>query len=202
MVTGTARHLVSALRIVDAACCDRRDGWLTVSSVPIYLQVSHKLRQLIRSGEWPPGHPLPSQAELTRQYGVSVVTARAAVGVLRDEGLVVTRQGLGSFVRGDRPGVAGGSAPAVSTIVRHAGPGDPADGVVESVLARMPTPQEAREHHIVAGVPVLVVTRRRLAGSDPGQHTEVHARTVLPADRTILNYVVRLDPPDQAVAKG
>jgi GntR family transcriptional regulator len=171
-------------------------GWWTVSSVPMYLQVSEQLRRLIRSGEWPPGHALPSQAELTAQYGVSVVTVRSAVAVLRSEGLVVTRQGLGSFVRGDLPGATTlGTSVAPELTVTHLERrwcGDGPDGkAVESVQARMPTPQEAQEQHIVAGVPVLVVTRRALAAN--GKPAAKSTSTVLAADRAVFNYVVTLD---------
>ncbi|MFC7612386.1 GntR family transcriptional regulator [Actinokineospora soli] len=46
-----------------------------------------------------PGDRLPSFTELAERFGVATMTAQKAVGVLRDEGLVVTRQGRGTFVR-------------------------------------------------------------------------------------------------------
>ena len=46
-----------------------------------------------------PRAPLPSESYLQHQYGVSRGTVRAAVGILRDEGLVVTIGGRGTFVR-------------------------------------------------------------------------------------------------------
>lgn len=163
-----------------------------MASVPMYLQVSDQLRRLIRSGEWPPGHLLPSQAELTDRYGVSVVTVRAAVAVLRAEGLVVTRQGLGSFVRGDLPaGTTIGLVPnhAPTTTARRWS-GEDSAKAVESVHARMPTPQEAQDQRIVAGVPVLVVTRRPVADTARAAPADV---IVLAADRAILRYVIDLD---------
>ncbi len=74
-----------------------------LSDRPAYRQVADRLRQHIDSGEWPPGHKLPSESELMAQFGVSRVTVRLAVGALRSEGLIVTRQGRGSYVRDREP---------------------------------------------------------------------------------------------------
>src|SRR5215211_6745210 len=69
------------------------------SDRPAYRQVADRLRPPIESGEWPAGHKLPSESQLMAQFGVSRVTVRLAVGALRAEGLILTRQGRGSFVR-------------------------------------------------------------------------------------------------------
>lgn len=66
---------------------------------PLYAQLANILRDLIESGELKPRAPLPSESYLQHQYGVSRGTVRAAVGILRDEGLVVTIGGRGTFVR-------------------------------------------------------------------------------------------------------
>lgn len=66
---------------------------------PPYLQVADELRALIESGELAPGEQLPALPALEAEYGVSTGTARSALGVLRDAGLVVTRHGKGTFVR-------------------------------------------------------------------------------------------------------
>ncbi|HZU74845.1 MAG TPA: GntR family transcriptional regulator [Acidimicrobiales bacterium] len=44
-----------------------------------------------------PGSLLPSEAELSQRYGVSRVTVRKALEVLREEGLIDSRQGFGWF---------------------------------------------------------------------------------------------------------
>ena len=53
------------------------------------------------AGEFAPGRLLPSEAELSQTYGASRVTVRRALEVLRDEGLVDSRQGFGWFVSAD-----------------------------------------------------------------------------------------------------
>lgn len=67
--------------------------------MPLYVQLAGILRRMIESGELPVRAPLPSESYLQQQHGVSRGTVRAAVGILRDEGLVVTIGGRGTFVR-------------------------------------------------------------------------------------------------------
>jgi DNA-binding GntR family transcriptional regulator len=69
------------------------------TSRPIYAQLADLLRDMIRSGEVAPRYPLPSKRALRQQHGVADGTVKRAVGILRDEGLVETVQGLGVFVR-------------------------------------------------------------------------------------------------------
>lgn len=62
-------------------------------------RVADELRAAIRSGEYRPGHQLPSTAVLKERYGVSNQTVQNALNVLRDEGLIEGRTGAGVFVR-------------------------------------------------------------------------------------------------------
>jgi GntR family transcriptional regulator len=66
---------------------------------PAYLQVADALREQITSQEFPPGTRLPSERELMDRWGVSSRTVRVALDQLRAEGLVVSKQGSGVFVR-------------------------------------------------------------------------------------------------------
>ncbi|SHN23701.1 GntR family transcriptional regulator [Cryptosporangium aurantiacum] len=64
----------------------------------LYRQLADLLRADIRSGVYGPGTPIPSEAKLIASHGIGRNTVRLAMEVLRDEGLVVTRQGRGTFV--------------------------------------------------------------------------------------------------------
>ncbi|MDQ2874249.1 MAG: GntR family transcriptional regulator [Actinomycetota bacterium] len=44
--------------------------------------------------------PVPSETSLVQEFGVARGTVRRAIEVLRDEGLVLTVQGRGTFVKG------------------------------------------------------------------------------------------------------
>ncbi|MEV0225866.1 GntR family transcriptional regulator [Streptomyces sp. NPDC050704] len=73
----------------------------------LYQQVAAAIREAILSGEYEPGAPLPSEAQLMERYKVSRPTVRNAVSALRAEGLIDVHHGKGSFVRSDsRPVVS------------------------------------------------------------------------------------------------
>jgi DNA-binding GntR family transcriptional regulator len=69
------------------------------SAVPVYRQVAAILAGRIERGELAPGRPVPSESMLMGQYGISRDTVRKAMDVLRSDGLIVTVQGKGSFVK-------------------------------------------------------------------------------------------------------
>jgi GntR family transcriptional regulator len=73
------------------------------SGRPAYQQIADELRRRIQTGALEPGSKLPTEVELMSEYDVSRVVARLAVGVLRTEGLIYSRQGKGTFVREERP---------------------------------------------------------------------------------------------------
>jgi DNA-binding GntR family transcriptional regulator len=77
---------------------------------PKYAQVIEAIQQRIESGEYPPGSLLPSEHQLSAEFGIARPTVVRALRVLRDNGWIETQQGKGSFVRG-RPALAGVSSP-------------------------------------------------------------------------------------------
>lgn len=79
---------------------------------PVYRQVAAVLRNEIVK-EAVPGRQLPTERELAARFGVSVLTVRAAVGILVEEGLVVREQGRGTFVRPAVQSVAGSGCIAI-----------------------------------------------------------------------------------------
>ena len=71
-------------------------------------RVARRLTDAIALGLLPDGEQLPAEADLAQQFGVSTVTIRESLSVLRQEGLIETRRGRGggSFVRGPADGPA------------------------------------------------------------------------------------------------
>lgn len=65
---------------------------------PVYLQIAAILRAAIERGDYPPGRPVPSESRLMQEHGVARLTARKAVRVLADEGLVEVVPGRGAYV--------------------------------------------------------------------------------------------------------
>lgn len=65
---------------------------------PPYQHAADELRREIKQGRFKPGEQMPSVRELQDRFGVANMTARSALNVLRDEGLIYTIHGRGSFV--------------------------------------------------------------------------------------------------------
>ena len=71
-----------------------------------YQQLAEALAAEIRAERIGVGDLLPSEAVLARQFDVSRHTVREALRLLRDQGLITSRQGRGSLVRSASPRVA------------------------------------------------------------------------------------------------
>jgi len=84
--TPLSNELIAALKLDPAA------------SLHLYLQVSHGLARLIRERHFSVDEALPSERVLAEKLGISRVTARKAIEVLVDEGLVVRRHGSGNYI--------------------------------------------------------------------------------------------------------
>lgn len=74
-----------------------RRGLLS-SRKPRYLQIAESLREEIRRGKHPVGLRLPTEAALCKRFDISRHTARSALRVLDDLGLIARRRGAGTFV--------------------------------------------------------------------------------------------------------
>lgn len=72
------------------------------SGIPFYRQIVDQLAELIRSRRLAPGSRLPSVRDLAGQLMVSLITTRRAYADLEAAGLIVRRQGQGTFVA-DQP---------------------------------------------------------------------------------------------------
>lgn len=65
---------------------------------PLYEQVAADIERRIGEGEFPPGRKIPSARAMADEYGVSTRTTEAAIGLLREKGLVRGVVGKGTFV--------------------------------------------------------------------------------------------------------
>jgi GntR family transcriptional regulator len=74
------------------------------SAVPIYFQLQRAIAGLIESGLLKPGDSLPSENELARQYSISTMTVRQAMGELVSGGYVHRERGRGTFISTRRMG--------------------------------------------------------------------------------------------------
>ncbi len=111
----------------------------------LYQQIAQQLRQLILSGEFPPGNRLPAERELASQLGVSRPSVREALIALEVEGWVEVRTGSGVYVL-ERSARTGEPVPASEwgplEVIR-------ARRVVEGEIAALAA-QNAEPQHIAA----------------------------------------------------
>ncbi|MFJ9726866.1 GntR family transcriptional regulator [Streptomyces sp. NPDC101209] len=70
------------------------------------------------NSEYEPGRQLPAARKLAKELGVQLLTVQSAYNQLRDEGLVLTQQGRGTFVRDPSVplGTEPGSSPAFTAL--------------------------------------------------------------------------------------
>ena len=66
--------------------------------LPPYRQIAAILRRRIESGQYPPDTRIPTESELVDAFEVARTTARRAIAVLREEGLIYTVPQRGSYV--------------------------------------------------------------------------------------------------------
>ena len=70
----------------------------TQSPIPLYRQLADILMEGIRSGDYPPGTRIPSEPQLSRDYGIGRPTVRQAIDVLVRQRLLSRRRGSGTYV--------------------------------------------------------------------------------------------------------
>lgn len=75
----------------------------TVRSLRLYQHVADQLASRIVNGDFAGGSRLPPEAVLAKRLGVSRPTVREAFIMLETLGLIEVRNGVGAFVRDDRP---------------------------------------------------------------------------------------------------
>ncbi|MFH8739355.1 GntR family transcriptional regulator [Streptomyces sp. NPDC017964] len=85
---------------------------------PTAKDIAAKYRSEIADGEREAGSRLPAARQIAKQLGVQLMTVQSAYNQLRDEGLVLTQQGRGTFVRDPSVplGTEPGSSPAFTAL--------------------------------------------------------------------------------------
>jgi DNA-binding GntR family transcriptional regulator len=64
----------------------------------LYLQIAAALAERLASGEWQPGFPMPNEADLAGEFGVSAGSMRRALDKLEEDRIVTRLHGRGTFV--------------------------------------------------------------------------------------------------------
>lgn len=111
------------------------------SDRPLYKQLADLLRTQITAGDLSPGGRLPSETTLGQSYGLARPAVRAAIAVLRSEGLVTTARGLGTHVREQ--------ASRQQILLRNG----------DRLTARSPSDHERTTLDLDDGVPIIEIIR-------------------------------------------
>jgi len=68
------------------------------NTVPLYFQLEQIIKSKILMGEFVPGEQISTDKDLCETYQISTITARQAILNLVNEGLLIRKQGKGTFV--------------------------------------------------------------------------------------------------------
>lgn len=153
---------------------------------PIAVQVGNLLADRIRTQHYPAGARLPSESELAEELGVSRATVRSALARLAAEGLVLRKQGDGTYVNPhiDTVPTRLGGIWDFWRMIQHSGY-QPSIHTLEQAV-RPATDSEVTALRLAEGAPVLTFTRIFCADGMPVVVTHSATPVALlaePADR-------------------
>ncbi len=135
------------------------------SHSPLYQQLMTRLKNDILAGVYPAGGRIPSEQLLCDTYGVSRVTVRKAMLDLVQEGLLLRRQGKGTFVADQRLQRDLHQITSFSSACRSMGRG--ATAKVISVTREPVQPEDAERLMLKPDDTVLCLCRIRLCDDEP-----------------------------------
>jgi GntR family transcriptional regulator len=151
------------------------------SAQPLFVQLDNLLRGQIETGVLAPGDRIPSEHELSREHGISRMTARRALDTLVMEGILFRRPGKGTYVS-EKVQWPGATIFSFSTAMASLGL-VVTTRVVELTLAA-PTAAIARDLGVGQGEQIVRLTRLRFIEDEPvALHTSYMAREYYPAIR-------------------
>lgn len=148
-------------------------------ATPLYIQLANNLRHAIKEGAVKVGGALPSERMLTEQTGASRVTIRKAILQLVEEGLLLRRQGSGTYLA-PRFEQAGDELSGFTADMRLRGALPGSIWLMKAISK--PTSEEAQVLCIAAMTDVARLGRVRLANGEPLaiEHAVVPARFLPP----------------------
>lgn len=150
----------------------------------LFRQIADALRAAILSGELTSGTQLPSENELKDRYGTTRVTVRKAIALLKADGLLVSHQGKGVFVR-PRPAVQLLTTGANFRLRRATGApnysaeaeaqGRTAEQQLLGVDQMVPAaPEIAERFRVAEGTPTVVRRLLFVVDGEPMQRVDAH----------------------------
>ena|SRR5215469_13460512 len=133
--------------------------------IPLYYQIQRALMERIHSGELSEGDSLASEGEIARRYGVSRMTARQALHVLKTGGYAVSHRGRGTFVARPKMEEKVMHLPGFTEDMRQLGL-VPCSRLLEQTVIKA-TEELSEKLRVARGDAVLRLRRLRLANDNP-----------------------------------
>jgi GntR family transcriptional regulator len=127
-----------------------------------YQEIAEELRSRVAAGEFASSRLLPSEADLGAAYAASRITVRRALELLREDGLVESRQGLGWLVAADPLRQSLGRLGTIEAQLADAGMGSQRQVLDFGFVRASPAVQD-----VLAAPRVLEVRRVNLADGEP-----------------------------------
>jgi len=143
---------------------------LRIDQRPLYAQAGEALRNLVQRGDYAPGDRLPSEIELSQQLGISRPTLREALRLLEEDGAIVRRHGVGTFVAQLQPVIESGLEvlESIERIAQRLGLSTSTAEV--KIEERRAAPRESRALGVDNDAQVTVITRVITAGGQRVAH--------------------------------
>ena len=137
-------------------------------ATPLYQQIFEDIKASIENGTYVPQQKIPSEPELSEEYGVSRITVRRAIEELCADGYLVKQQGRGTFVSTphiNRRLLQTAEAQSFSDICRESGMEPGAELVNRQIVPARP--DEASFLELGPGALLLYIQRVRTADRQP-----------------------------------
>jgi GntR family transcriptional regulator len=135
------------------------------TAVPLYVQIKRLLEREIADSALPPHSRVPSERELSEQYGISRMTARQALAELIHEGRLYTSAGKGTFVAEPKINQSVHSLTSFSEDMRARGVTPTTRLLRREIIVANPV--VAERLRLARQAPVICLERLRLGNTEP-----------------------------------
>ena len=135
------------------------------TSMPLYIQIAESLLERIISGELAPDERLPSERELSKSLNVSRMTLRAALRELDNKGLLVRRQGDGTYI--SKPKIERQAAKLVPFTEGMRNQGYQTGAKIIALEQRLAELAVAGQLKIAVSTPIYYIQRLRFINREP-----------------------------------
>lgn len=142
-------------------------GGIPVKRKPVYVQIRDQFVQLLKEGVFEVDQQLPSEMEMAKRFGVHRATWRCALELLKQEGYVKVRRGVGAFVTRPIPKIPNNLSElrSLTEMIKEANIKEQPSRIV---IYEEPASEEIAERlEIGTGEAVTVIKRIRKAKSGP-----------------------------------